>query len=164
MPERKVEFLDQRLHMNISSGKTSFTKKGTEMKDEIIKLSKDVVVFNTTTPKEIGENTDLKVALPEDLNLKSFTINGTVTDCRHIRNNGSSVYMLEMNIEGLPEKDDIILDAYIDFLEREEVLGKIKSENMELQDALTNLGEKLTELISVSEMLIKESQSKITIH
>jgi len=134
------------------------------MKDEIIKLTKDVVVFNTGTPKEIGEKMDIKVKLPENINLDSFTINGTVTDCRHIRNNGSSVYMLEINIEELPEKNDIILDAYIDFLEREEVLNKIKSENIELQDALTNLGEKLTELISVSEMLIKESQGKITIH
>ncbi len=134
------------------------------MKDEIIKLTKDVVVFNTGTPKEIGEKTDITVELPEDINLESFTINGTVTDCRHIRNNGSSVYMLEMNLEELPEKNDIILDAYIDFLEREAVLGKIKSENFELQNALSNLGEKLMELISVSEMLIKESQSKITLH
>ncbi len=134
------------------------------MKDEIIRLTKDVVVFNTLAPKEIGEKTNLKVDLPEDINLDSFTINGTVTDCRHIRNNGSSVYMLEMNIEDLAEKNALILKAYIDFLEREEVLNKINNENIELQNALTNLGDKLTELISVSEMLIKESQSKITIH
>jgi len=134
------------------------------MEDEIIKLTKDIVVFNTETPKEIGDKMDIKVKLPENINLDSFTINGTVTDCRHVRNNGSSVYMLEMDIDDLPEKNDIILEAYIDFLEREEVLDKIKKENIELQDALTNLGEKLKELISVSEMLIKESKSKITIH
>lgn len=134
------------------------------MNDEIIKLTKDVVIINTGAPKEIGEKMDLKVKLPEDINLDSFTINGTVTDCRHVRNNGSSVYMLEMDINDLQEKNDLILEAYIDFLEREEVLDKIKNDNIELQDALSTLGEKLTELISVSEMLIKESQSKITIH
>lgn len=134
------------------------------MNDEIIKLTKDVVIINTGAPKEIGEKMDLKVKLPEDINLDSFTINGTVTDCRHVRNNGSSVYMLEMDINDLQKKNDLILEAYIDFLEREEVLDKIKNDNIELQDALATLGEKLTELISVSEMLIKESQSKITIH
>ncbi len=134
------------------------------MKDRIIKITKGLVVFETVSPKEIGEKTDIKVELPEDINLDSFTINGTVTDCRHVRNNGSSVYMLEINIDELQEKNDLILKAYIDFLEREDVLDKIKNDNIELQNALTNLGEKLTELISVSEMLIKESQSKITIH
>ncbi len=134
------------------------------MNDEIIKLSKNVVIFNTATPKKIGEKMDLNVELPEKINLDSFTINGTITDCRHIRNNGSSVYMLEMIIDELPGNNDLILDAYIDFIEREDVLEKIRNDNNELHDALTNLGEKLQELISVSEMLIKESQSKITIH
>ncbi len=140
------------------------TVKGHEMKDRIIKITKNLVVFETVSPKGIGEKTDIKVELPEKINLDSFTINGTVTDCRHVRNNGSSVYMLEMNIDDLQENNDLILEAYIDFLERENVLDRIKNDNIELQDALTNLGEKLSELISVSEMLIRESQSKITIH
>ena len=134
------------------------------MKEEIIKLTKDTVVFNTETPKDIGEKMDLEVPLPEDVLLDSFTLNGTITDCRHIRNNGTNVYMLEMSIGGLPEKNRLILDAYIDFLEREATLNKIKIDNMELQNALTNLGEKLTQLLTLSELLMRKAQGKIMIH
>jgi hypothetical protein len=134
------------------------------MKEEIIRLTKDTVVFSTEMPKDIGVKMDIEVPLPEDVHLDSFTLNGTITDCRHIRNNGTNVYMLEMSIGGLPEKNRLILDAYIDFLEREEILNKIKMDNMELQNALTNLGEKLTQLISLSELLMREAQGKITIH
>ena len=134
------------------------------MKEEIIKLTKDIVVFSTETPKDIGAKMDLEVPLPRDVHLDSFTLNGTITDCRHIRNNGTNVYMLEMSIRGLPEKNKLILDAYIDFLEREEIFNKIKIDNMELQNALTNLGEKLMQLITLSELLMREAQGKITIH
>ena len=127
-------------------------------------MTKDTVVFNTDTPKDIGAKMDLEVPLPEDVLLDSFTLNGTITDCRHIRNNGTNVYMLEMSIGGLPEKNRLILDAYIDFLEREATLNKIKIDNMELQNALTNLGEKLTQLLTLSELLMRKAQGKIMIH
>ncbi len=134
------------------------------MRDEIVKLTKGTVVFSTETPKEIGAKMDLEVELPKDVNLSSFTLNGTITDCRCILNNGTSVYMLEMDIGELPKKNSLILDAYIDFLEREKSLSKIRKENQELQDALTNLGEKFTQLIAVSEQLMKEAEGKITVH
>ena len=71
---------------------------------------------------------------------------------------------MEMSIGNLPKKNALILDAYTDFLRREEVLDKIRKDNLELQDALSNLGEKLMQLIAVSEQLIKETKGKITIH
>jgi hypothetical protein len=134
------------------------------MTEEILKLNRGTVTFCTEMPKEIGAEMDLEVALPNDVNLSSFTLNGTITDCRHIRNNGTSVYMLEMDIGELSKKNSLILEAYIDFLEREERLNKIRKDNQELQDALNNLGEKLRELIAVSEMMIKEAKGKVTIH
>jgi hypothetical protein len=134
------------------------------MTEEIIKLTRSTVTFSTELPKEVGMEMDLEVALPKDVNLSTFMLNGTITDCRHILNNGKSVYLLKMDIGELSKKNRLIFNAYIDFLEREERLDKIRKDNLELQDALNNLGEKLGELIAVSEMLIKEAQGKLTIH
>ncbi len=131
------------------------------MKKDIVKLTKDTVIFNAESPKEIGEEMDLKVKLPEDVNLASFTLRGTITDCRHVRKDGTSVYILKMRIGDLPEKNRLILDAYLDFLKRGEALDKIKKDNKELQDALINLDKKFEQAIA---MLTKESQGKQAIH
>lgn len=134
------------------------------MNHEIIKLTKDKVVFSADTPITIGTESDLEIALPKDVNLNSFTIKGMITDCRHVRNNGNSSYLFKMNITELTEKNRLILDTYVDFLEREEILDKIRKDNLELQNALSNLGEKLMQLIAVSELLIRETQGKIVMH
>lgn len=134
------------------------------MKQEIIKLSKSTVVFSTERPREIGEKMDLEIDLPKDSQLAFLTLTGTVTDLRHIRNNGTSVYELEMLIGDLPQTNSLILDTYIDFLEREKRLNRIRTYNIELQNALNNLKDKLTQLVAVSELLIKEAEGKTTIH
>jgi len=134
------------------------------MKEEIIKLTKGSVVFSTKTPKSIGEEMELEVEMPVNAPSNSFNLNGTITDCRHIRNNGTSVYVLKMSIGNLSEENRLILDAYLDFLKRQEILSKIRKDNLELQNALNHLGEKLKELITVSEMLIKEAKGRVTLH
>jgi len=134
------------------------------MKEEIIKLTKGSVVFSTKTPKSIGEEMELEVEMPLNSPSNSFNLNGTITDCRHIHNNGTSVYVLEMSIGNLSEENRLILDAYLDFLKRQEILSKIRKDNLELQNALNHLGEKLKELITVSEMLIKEAKGRVTLH
>jgi len=134
------------------------------MNYEIIKLTKNNVKFSSDKPRSIGTESELEIALPKDANLDSFTIKGTITDCRHVRNNGASSYLFDMNISELSEKNRLILDAYVDFLERENILAKIRNDNQELQNALSNLGEKLMQLIAVSELLIRENQGKMIIH
>jgi len=47
---------------------------------------------------------------------------------------------------------------------REKKLDKLRRDSLELQNALSNLGEKLTQLMAVSELLIKEAQKKALIH
>jgi hypothetical protein len=47
---------------------------------------------------------------------------------------------------------------------RENKLDKLRRDSLELQNALSNLGEKLTQLMAVSELLIKEAQEKTLIH
>ena len=47
---------------------------------------------------------------------------------------------------------------------KEKKLDKLRRDSLELQNALSNLGEKLTQLMAVSELLIKEAQKKALIH
>ena len=47
---------------------------------------------------------------------------------------------------------------------RENKLDELRRDSLELQNALSNLGEKLTELMAVSELLIREAQEKTLIH
>lgn len=134
------------------------------MKKEIIRLTNDFVVFSAEKPKEIGTEANLDIRLPQDTDLDSFSVRGTITDCRHVLDNGNSRYVIEMNIGELPEKNRMILDAYVNFLEREKVLDKMRKDNEELQKAIHRLREKLMEVIVVSELLIKESQGELVIH
>ena len=134
------------------------------MDHEIIKLTKNSVVFSAATPMEIGAESELEIPLPKDVNLDFFTVTGTITDCRHISNKMTNSYLFEMDITDLPKKERVILDAYVDFLEREEMLNRIRIDNQELQKALGNLGDKLMQLIAVSELLIRETHGKAAIH
>ncbi|SPD73328.1 hypothetical protein PITCH_A1800014 [uncultured Desulfobacterium sp.] len=134
------------------------------MNHEIIKLTKNMAVFSADTPISIGTESDLEIALPKDVTLDSFTIKGMITECRHVRNNETSSYLFKMNITELTEKNRLILDAYVDFLEREKILDKIRKDNQELQNALSKLGDKLMQLIAVSELLIREAQGKVVMH
>ncbi|MBW2143937.1 MAG: hypothetical protein JRG75_06035 [Deltaproteobacteria bacterium] len=47
---------------------------------------------------------------------------------------------------------------------REKRLNKLRRDSLELQNALSNLGKELTQLMAVSELLIKEAQEKTLIH
>jgi len=49
-------------------------------------------------------------------------------------------------------------------ISREIRLDKLRRDSLELQNALSSLGEKLTQLMAVSELLIKEAQEKTLIH
>ena len=134
------------------------------MTEEILKLTKDTVVFSTEAFREIGKEAEIKIGLPEGVDLDSFSVRGIVTDSKHIRSNGNSTYIVEMDLGELPEKNRIIFDAYLAFLEREAVLDELKKDDEELQAALTTLEEKMRQVIAAFELLMKEAQGKRHIH
>ena len=68
----------------------------------------------------------LDVKLPDEINLDFFTLGGTIKGCKHIRKMKTNIYLLEMSIEKLSRKNRLILEAYLDFLERNKILNKIK--------------------------------------
>ncbi len=134
------------------------------MKREILRLTSDFVVFMTEQSQKVGTETNLEIELPKDIDLECVPVSGTVTDCRHVLYNGCSRYLIKMNIGDMTKQNRMILDAYIDFLKREKALEKMRKDNEELQQAVQRLEDKLSQLIVVSELLIKESRGELVIH
>jgi hypothetical protein len=135
------------------------------MKTKIIELTKSTVIFTADTTLERGAEINLEVRLPQEALLESFVLKGTIRKCTRIQNiEGLSGYVVEMNIGDLPEMNEKILEAYMDFLEREKKLNGIKIDHKALQKAFENFGTRLEQLIAVSEMLTKATRGKITIH
>jgi hypothetical protein len=160
-------------------GKDTGQKKqeGVESKimTETIRLSEDVVTLRSDRPKYMGTKVDLEVELPEGILLQSFTINGTITSCKYVSDNRSGSYILEMKVGDMSPMNKKILKAYVDFLERREMLKKLKMDLKVLQQAFSHFGERLgqlkatweltrNELEGILELLKRNSGSKITIH
>ena len=117
-----------------------------------IKLTEDSVVLRTDTPADIGTTIDLEIKLPEGILLKSFKINGTVSGCGYVGDNRSGQYVLEIRIGDISPMNKKILEAYIDFLKREEMLKGIKVEFSILQKSLNDFEKRLRQLRAISEL------------
>jgi hypothetical protein len=113
------------------------------MKSEVVAFSEDRVMLRASVPKNIGEKVDLEVRLPKGILIKSFILNGTVTQCAHERCPEKGGYLLEMEIGDLSPLNEKILEAYKDFLSRDQALRKIKLDLKAFQEAFDNFGEKL---------------------
>jgi len=142
---------------------------------ETIRLAEDVVTLRSDRPKHMGTRVDLEVELPEGILLQSFTINGTITSCKYVSDNGSGSYISEMKIGDISPMNKEILKAYVDFLERRKMLKRLKTDLKVLQGAFSDLGERLgqlratwermrSELQGILELLRRNSGSNITIH
>lgn len=119
---------------------------------ETIRLTEDVVTLRSDRPKHMGTKIDLEVKLPEGVLLQSFTLNGTITSCKYVSDNGSGSYILEMKIGDMSPMNKEILNAYVDFLEREDMLKKTKTDLKALQEVFSHFGERLARLRATSEL------------
>lgn len=142
---------------------------------ETIRVREDVVTLRSDRPKHLGTKIDLEVKLPEGVLLQSFTLNGTITSCEYVSDNGSGSYILEVKIGDISLMNKKILKAYIDFLEREDMLKGIEMDLKALQQVFSHFGQRLSQLRATSELMRSELEGilellmrnpgrKITIH
>lgn len=142
---------------------------------ETIRVREDVVTLRSDRPKHLGTKIDLEVKLPEGVLLQSFTLNGTITSCEYVSDNGSGSYILEVKIGDISPMNKKILKAYIDFLEREDMLKGIEMDLKALQQVFSHFGQRLSQLRATSELMRSELEGilellmrnpgrKITIH
>ncbi len=134
------------------------------MKEQIIKITRDKVVFRTETHKEIGNRTEVEIELPKGINMATFSVNGIITDCRPVQDRVNSTYLVEMRLDEPSEQNRLILDAYVDFLEKEVLLEQIRKKNETLHKALNKLSEKMTQVIAVAEFSLEKIKGKQTLH
>jgi hypothetical protein len=142
---------------------------------EMISLTLSTVTLYTDAPKGVGQRMDFEVKLPEGIRLRSFTINGTVTGCKPVGVSRSGGYKLEMSIGDLSPTNKKILEAYVDFVEREKTLREIRPDFKGLQEACNDFGEKLKQLRETAEemksnvrgaleLIRRNAAGKTTIH
>ncbi|MBW2317859.1 MAG: hypothetical protein JRF24_04085 [Deltaproteobacteria bacterium] len=124
-----------------------------EMTNRLIELTNDTMILRTDAPRTIGANLDLEIKLPEGVLAGSFIVNGTITSCAFITNNGSSHYMLEIQLGKLSEANRKILEAYRGFLESEELLNEKKVDLVAIREAFDTLGSNLRQLRETAEEL-----------
>ena len=122
------------------------------MTNRIIELTNDTMILRTDAPRTIGANLDLEIKLPEGILAGSFIVNGTITSCAFITNNGSSHYMLEIQLGKLSEANRKILEAYTGFLEKE-LLNEKKVDLVAIREAFDTLGSNLRQLRETAEEL-----------
>ena len=148
---------------------------GTKMITQLIKLTGNTVTLLTNTPKNIGTEIDLEVKLPEGILLESFGLRGTIVRCQSVSHNESPGYVLEVKLGDISPMNKNILDAYVDFIERRNMLKGIKVDFKALEDVMSDFGEKLTQLRKTSELLrnnvqgtlellMRNAETKTTIH
>jgi hypothetical protein len=145
------------------------------MANKLIDFSEERVVLEADTPKAIGTKMDVEVRLPKGILIKSFLLNGTITACECQSNCGANSYVLQMKIGNLSPINQKILEAYKDFLEREQMLNEIKIDVQAFQEAFDNFGKKLRQLRRTAEevkdsvrgtleLIKRNAQDKQTIH
>ncbi|NVM21880.1 MAG: hypothetical protein HWN68_08890 [Desulfobacterales bacterium] len=118
---------------------------------ELIELTGETITLYADTPKGVGSTIDFEVKLPEGILLKSFMINGTITACESVRHNGSCNYMIQMRLGEISPINKMILEAYIDFLERDNMLKKITMDFGGLQEALDDFMQNVSKLAETAE-------------
>ena len=147
------------------------------MMTQLIKLTGDTVTLLSNTPKNIGTEIDLKLRLPKGTLLKCFTLSGSIIRCQPVTvsDDKSPGYVLEVKLGDISPMNKNILDAYVDFIERRNMLKGIKVDFKALEDVMSDFGEKLTQLRKTSELLrnnvkgtlellMRNAETKTTIH
>ena len=133
------------------------------MMTQLIKLTGDTVTLLSNTPKNIGTEIDLKLRLPKGTLLKCFTLSGSIIRCQPVTvsDDKSPGYVLEVKLGDISPMNKNILDAYVDFIERRNMLKGIKVDFKALEDVMSDFGEKLTQLRKTSELLRNNVQGTL---
>ncbi len=134
------------------------------MKREFVKFADNTLTVTSEIPRDVGSEIDYELRMPEGILLKALKLKGIVTQCRYMHKNSSNSYLLYMNISNISEKNRLILEAYMDFLKREEELDSVTVDHQALQDAFETFGEKFSELYKESTLLLKNLKGNSTIH
>jgi len=121
------------------------------MKNQVVNFTDDTVTLRVDSPKHVGSKIDLEVRLPQGILIKSFLLNGTITSCQCEGNESTGAYLLQMKIGDLSPLNHKILEAYKDFLAREQMLKEIKVDLQAFQQAFETFGQKLRLLRQTAE-------------
>ncbi len=135
-----------------------------QIQKEILDITESTVTLHNETPVEVGTDISVEIKLPEEILLDSFNLEGSIKACRHMQNNGSTGYLLEMSIGDIPLSTKKILEAYIDFLKREKQLNEIKIDYNALEDVFVNFGKQMDQLLGEATQLLKKTTGNFTIH
>jgi hypothetical protein len=132
-------------------GKGKEGKGLAEMKNQVVDFTDNTVTLRVDSPRNIGSKIDLEVRLPQGILIKSFLLNGTITSCECEGKESAGAYLLKMKIGDLSPLNHKILEAYKDFLAREEMLRDIKIDLQAFQQAFETFGQKLRLLRQTAE-------------
>jgi len=148
------------------------------MMTPMIQLSGNKVTVLTNKPRNIGAKIAVKVRLPNGSLLQSLTLRGAVIRCQPVTvgHDESPRYVVEVTFGDLSPVNRRILEAYIDFVERRNMLKEIKKVDFKaLEDVMRDFGERLAQLSKTSELLrdnvkgtlellIRHGREETTIH
>lgn len=134
------------------------------MTGDFIGFNEDTLTFKSEEPKDVGDEIVYELCMPEGILLRQLTLNGIVKKCKYLHGQGSIGYILEVTVSNMTDENRLILDAYMEFLKREEGLNSISIDQKALQEAFETFGEKFVELYKESVQLLKNLKGEDTIH
>lgn len=131
------------------------------MMKRLIKLTEKLVTFSSDRPIDLGAKIDLEIRLPEGTSIKSFVLQGVVSDCALVQEKASRHYLVDMKIGDLSPFNQKILTAFMEFAKRESIIRAVSIDADHLQETLTDLKRKFTRLAAAVEMLKINAQGAL---
>jgi len=123
------------------------------MMKELITLTEEMMTFRADRPETIGATIDVEIPLPAQMPMQSFVLSGTITGCKPAGTHKEMTYLVEARIKGKSSMNHKVLIAYIDFLKRDKMLREARKDFDRLQQALTELNIRFTQLATAVELL-----------
>ncbi len=133
------------------------------MTGDFLGFNGNTLTFRSTEQKEAGDEIDYNLCMPEGILLRRLTLNGIVENCRYVHGRGGAGYVLVMNVHNMTAEKQLILNAYMEYLKREDGLNKNSIDKKALLEVFDTLGEKLVELYEESVKLLNNLKGEGTI-
>jgi len=138
-------------------------RSGSIMMTELITLTEEMMTFRTDRPETIGATIDVEIPLPARMPMQSFVLSGIITGCKPAGTNKEKTYLVEARIKGKSSMNHKILIAYLDFLKRDKMLHEARKDFDRLQQALTELKIRFTQLAAAVELLHNNAMGTLEI-